>query len=428
MSRAFAIILSSILTPGAVFWVGQSNPSQNSSQSETAPSSRQSSGASQSTPQQNQNRQPTRRDQDIREQPQGQNTDAATESRNSRRTNNQRDRRDNNIDRTNDLHFIALIAAQHQLQVNVGQIGKERATNDSIRQFASRMVQEHSEFLNQLASISTSDLNDNTNPTDPNTNPPHQPFEAPARPGAPPQLRQPDGSNRPNSTDRPNSTPKANPQQNQRSPQGAASNEFAPSFASFPNEPITFVRTALQRERQGDNKKAEQRDPLVTPGRSPSRSSTDQGNRNSRQDSGRARNNADASTNFNDSRFSSNNPVVQALQQVATRRFALVQSELGNLSGDAFDRAFMQLETALHVDLVASQSALASVSKSRQFQQVLNEGLNMDEEHLGEARRIVAQLLGTDSTNIDTGTNPNLRRPQSTSGDQSPANTRSKRP
>jgi hypothetical protein len=88
----------------------------------------------------------------------------------------------------------------------------------------------------------------------------------------------------------------------------------------------------------------------------------------------------------------------------------------------------MQLETALHVDLVASQSALASISKSRQFQQVLNEGLNMDEEHLGEARRIVAQLLGTDSTNIDTGTNPNLRRPQSTSGDQSPANTRSKRP
>lgn len=121
------------------------------------------------------------------------------------------------------------------------------------------------------------------------------------------------------------------------------------------------------------------------------------------------------------------------MQQVAAKRLQLLRSDLGNLSGNDFDRAFMQLQVSMHVDLVATQSALASLIKSRELQQLIQEGLSRDEEHLAEARRLLTEVQGTRAADATLDNKSNTSdetvsaSTQRRENDQTPAQTRPRR-
>jgi hypothetical protein len=284
------------------------------------------------------------------------------------------------------------------------------------------MRQEHSSFLNRLASaISSADVDDRNNQDNNIINPDdsvldnnisdnpflrNRPSRTPDNRSRPSQPRGSDIDSRGgNPGDRPGSTPRQNPA-TRPGPQSSIPSRFVPSVLS---DETPVLLTSLQRQdRRAPSTQDRSNAPLVTPGQSPSRSRTDRDN--SARDTGRrTRDMTDDDTSTqdsnnlfqNDSRFSSNSPFVQALQQMASRRLAFAQNDLTRLSGDNFDRAFMQLEVALHSELVASQSAMASAAVSNDVKQLLNEGVAMDEQHLSEAQQLLSQLQGNVSD--DTG-------------------------
>jgi hypothetical protein len=285
------------------------------------------------------------------------------------------------------------------------------------------MVQEHGDFLNQLAGLNLESdfndendgINDGIGTDDDNSNPI---FDSPGRPGSPPQLRNRGQNQRLDNQRQDNLRQNNLRQDNLRQNSPRQDNPGSPQSAHPAAHAFTFT-AAVQRRNQNTSQPATGSQPqqpnssLVTPGISPNRSQT--GTNDQRQNTRRNRNldpntNSDtgANTGFNDSRFRTNNPIVQALQQVATRRLAMTESELQNLSSEQFDRAFMQVQINLHAELIASQAALASIAQSRELQQVLAEGQSMDDQHLAEARRILSQLGTTgNGTNDNRNNNDN---------------------
>jgi hypothetical protein len=162
-------------------------------------------------------------------------------------------------------------------------------------------------------------------------------------------------------------------------------------------------RTAPATPRQRGNP------PLVTPGVSPDRSPTNQNTRQNR--------NSDVTVNDNNTNnssnrtFATNNIIGQVLQRAAASRLQFLRDDLTNLTGAGFDRAYMQLQVALHVELVVAQASIQSMSTSQELRQLAAEGMQMDQEHLGEARSL---LSGTQATNDTQETrDQRLRDPDS---------------
>jgi hypothetical protein len=93
-------------------------------------------------------------------------------------------------------------------------------------------------------------------------------------------------------------------------------------------------------------------------------------------------------------RRGSHSDLVQAILRISQQRTSLNRRDLANLSGDAFDRAFMHHQVFFHAQLLSVWDVLDTYA-SPQLRQVIDDGEAMDQQHLTQARRIIRVLDGT---------------------------------
>jgi predicted outer membrane protein len=82
---------------------------------------------------------------------------------------------------------------------------------------------------------------------------------------------------------------------------------------------------------------------------------------------------------------------LQLAQAVKQECINLTQQELANKQGADFDKAYMGQQIVAHIDMLAHLRASRPLAGS-ELQQVIQQGEQMTEQHLAQARQIMQQI------------------------------------
>ncbi len=96
-------------------------------------------------------------------------------------------------------------------------------------------------------------------------------------------------------------------------------------------------------------------------------------------------------------------------EQVCKETLADIKKELRELEGPEFDKAFVGMQVGIHHEMIATAKAVRGYV-SRDFQQMLDTGVEKNTEHLDQARQLCKDLRGHDDRKDDSNRSRSERR------------------
>lgn len=247
-----------------------------------------------------------------------------------------------------DPHLAACLIIDNQLEVAVAEIAQQKASDEKVKEFARKMVEDHTQMISKLdrfaPGVSRMPLRvdaaggEERDATDANRRP--QPGENPA-----PR----DNQRTPDRTDDAPAAAQAQPRAAQPAQPGAAPQPAALQPAQ-PGQPI-----------------AQPGQPRPQPGL------------------------AQANAMINPQQF------VAMKRELAQECLKALQKEIGDKSGKEFDECYMTHQAMAH-QMMVTQLTVFRRHSSPAFQQVLDEGLQTTQEHLKHAKDLVKSLDGDTKT------------------------------
>jgi predicted outer membrane protein len=84
-------------------------------------------------------------------------------------------------------------------------------------------------------------------------------------------------------------------------------------------------------------------------------------------------------------------PLLGLIEQIGQRDIQLTQQELQRHQGTEFDAAYIGQQLVAHLEMLAALQA-SEQHASPQLKQLINQGVQVTEQHLNEARGIMSQL------------------------------------
>jgi predicted outer membrane protein len=97
--------------------------------------------------------------------------------------------------------------------------------------------------------------------------------------------------------------------------------------------------------------------------------------------------------------------MVQLAQEIKQECYNLTTAELGQKQGADFDKAFIGQQLVAHTQMLAHLKTYQKHASS-QLQPIIQEGTQMTEHHIAQARQIMQQLSASDSAGGEAAQNP----------------------
>ncbi|MHB0958551.1 MAG: DUF4142 domain-containing protein [Pirellulaceae bacterium] len=270
-----------------------------------------------------------------------------------------------------DQEIAAYLLAGAKKEIELSKLGQQQAQHEAVKEFAGKMVKEHTQQAEKLARIAGTRQSGSLTQSDSGTS--TQRSEVSSQPGG--------------------QTPRQDAREEAREGREQA-REQARESRTEAREQVTESREQRQESRRETGA-------------------------DSRPEGAEARRIAAGSTAGQGLDW------VSVQQQIAKQCLESAKKELASKQGAEFDKCFMGMQVAGHMVMLDQLQVFRQHAQGA-LQQDIEQSISMTEQHLAEARQIMDQVKDTDSSTRSSsspqGTNPQGSNPQSapSPGSQSP--------
>ena len=263
------------------------------------------------------------------------------------------------------------IAAENEALVRVSEFARQQAQSDEVKQFAEEMVQAHTKFSEQLSQAAGSSPEAGERPrTGRRSTTTEERTTRQNIQGEEPRDRDPADPNQPREE-------AADPNQPRDNAQGARERlrEGAREVGAQVREGAQGLRDQVSGQ-ESDRDRSAVRERQTDTDRATTRTQTETETRTS------GRNRAE---------MRGGNPILALHEQIKEQCAQSAIAALREKQGEEFDHAFMHLQVMAHMGMLDTLK-IAQPQATGELQQVLQQGQQTTQQHLDEAKQLLAQL------------------------------------